>query len=276
MPVDVTSERAKPAPSPHWTQRWWFRLLLLAAALAIPPVVASPLDPRDIPALVAEVLQNPMIVQVPVLLPLAKLFAVTVLLAAWWSTAASARVLLAGYAAALVVVAVFQEIGSTPSHGWAWLVGNTMLMLVVAARCLWDLATHATPAGPRHLDRGRLWVLAPMLLAFLMPYAVDASGSVQPSVGWHLLTNEAAVTYCMVTPVVIGALLLYAGPVSRPTLSLSSFVGLYFGLLNLVMWWVMQPNNWWMGVLHVPLVILAAAGLIEAHAAPHRVVSGGG
>jgi len=247
-----------------WTRRWWFRLALLVVAMTIPPFVGSALDPTDIPQVVAEVLKDPTIVQMPTLLPLTKLLLLAVVLAAFWSATASARIVLAGNAVALAVVGVLQNMGHTASYGFVWLPGNTLIMLVVAARCVWDLAGRETGPGPRRLVPGRLWVLAPMLLAFLMPYAVDAAGHVRPSFGLEVITNEAAVTYCMITPVVIGALLLYARPVFAPTLSLISFAGLYFGILNLVIWWVLQPQNWWMGVLHLPLVVLAVTGLTVA------------
>ncbi len=82
-----------------------------------------------------------------------------------------------------------------------------------------------------------------------------------------MLTNEAGVTYCMITPVVIGALVLLDGQVAPATLSLISFVGLYFGIVNLLTWWRLTPENWWMGVLHLPLLILASYGLIVARSA---------
>jgi hypothetical protein len=252
-------------------------LALLLASFTIPPVVGSAFDRREIPELIAEVLKNPTIVQIPTLLPLAKLLLLSVLLVAFWSATASARIALAGYAVALVGVGVVQNMGHTPTYGFAWLPGNSLIILVVAARCAWDLARRETGPGPRRLVRGRLWVLAPMLLAFLMPYAVDVNGDVRPSFGPEVLTNEAAVTYCMITPVVIGALVLYARPISAPTLSLISFAGLYFGILNLVIWWALQPQNWWMGVLHLPLVVLAVTGLtISRQPEPAEVTSDAG
>ena len=74
----------------------------------------------------------------------------------------------------------------------------------------------------------------------------------------------------MITPVIIGALVLFARQVSSATLSLVSFVGLYFGIVNLLTWWVLNPQDWWMGVLHLPLVIMASYGLVVAHTEQRR------
>ena len=38
-------------------------------------------------------------------------------------------------------------------------------------------------------------------------------------------------------------------------------VGLFFGIMNMLTWFVFNPNSWWMGVLHLPLVIISLLGL---------------
>lgn len=49
---------------------------------------------------------------------------------------------------------------------------------------------------------------------------------------------------------------------SKPTFYMVSFIGLIFGIMNMLTWFVLQNQNWWMGVLHLPLLILSAYGLI--------------
>lgn len=66
-----------------------------------------------------------------------------------------------------------------------------------------DLAQGHTRITRAKLRPGRLWLLAPMLLALLMPYALE-QGTVTPSLA-SALWNEAGVTYCMITPVVLGS-----------------------------------------------------------------------
>jgi hypothetical protein len=59
-------------------------------------------------------------------------------------------------------------------------------------------------------------------------------------------------------------LLLFPKGIYRPTLSMVSYVGLLFGLLNMVTWFGVQNQNWWMGVLHLPLLIFSGYGLLVA------------
>ena len=104
-----------------------------------------------------------------------------------------------------------------------------------------------------------------MLLAFLMPYAVDGANVAQPALTWRVLDNEAGVTYCMITPVAIGLLLLYPKGVNMETLSVVSYIGFLFGLLNMLTWFILRNESWWMGVLHLPLFIIAFYGLVVAY-----------
>ena len=68
----------------------------------------------------------------------------------------------------------------------------------------------------------------------------------------------------MITPVIIGALLLFWRGVHRPTLAGLSFVGVVFGVVNTLLWFVLSSENWWLGVLHLPLLIISAYGLVVA------------
>lgn len=46
------------------------------------------------------------------------------------------------------------------------------------------------------------------------------------------------------------------------TLSIISFIGFIFGMMNILTWFVFQNQNWWMGILHLPLVILSFYALL--------------
>jgi hypothetical protein len=258
------------APKLALSQHWWFRLLLLVGALFIPPITEVRFASADTSKLIAAVLSHPLIVEVSALLPLAKVLLLLALLCAFRWRQAAPQILLGYYVVALVVTGVLQNMGHTDVFGFAWLTGNTFIMLVLAVQCAWEvLQLRATPE-PFVLPHRRLWVLVPMAAAFLMPYQLDRLETVRPYLGFGVLTNEAGLTYCMITPVIIGALVLFARQVSSATLSLVSFVGLYFGIVNLLTWWVLNPQDWWMGVLHLPLVILASYGLVVAHTEQRR------
>lgn len=255
------------------SHRIWFRILL-AACFVIPAVGEVPYDPAETPDVVRAVLQDPYAVSVAALLPLAKLALAVAAALPFLGVRWSGRILLGYYTGILIAVAFLQNMGDTVQFGYAWLIGNTVVQVVVAAWCLIDLVNGRTTLSRENLRPRRLWLLPLMALALLMPYDLDA-GQITPSLA-SVLGNEAGVTYCMITPVVLGVLLVFPDAVDRRTLSVISFVGLIFGLINLAVWFGLNPQDWWMGVLHIPLVITASYGLIESrHRKTHGPALGG-
>jgi len=81
----------------------------------------------------------------------------------------------------------------------------------------------------------------------------------------HLLTNESGLTYCMMTPVILAMMTLYHPAVNLAVLRVSSFVGMMLGTMNMLMWFVVIPPGWWMGVLHIPLLAISVYAFVLAH-----------
>ena len=44
------------------------------------------------------------------------------------------------------------------------------------------------------------------------------------------------------------------------TSNVISFVGLSFGIFNMMTWFGFNIENWWMGILHLPLLIVIYRG----------------
>lgn len=254
---------ARTASKKPLADRLWFRLFALAALFA-PCVTAAPYPAEETSGLIASVLAQPLAAATPALLPLAKLALLTAAIAPWVAKRDAGRWVMGYYAAILVVVGVFQNVSTATPYGWAWIAGNTMVQLLVAAVCLLDMRAERTRIERAGLERKRLWLIVPAALAFLMPYGTDAAGALVPAFDAGVLANEAGVTYCMITPVVIGTLLMFPRGVAPETLSFASLVGLAFGVMNLVTWFGLFPASWWMGVLHLPLVVTSAMGLVCA------------
>jgi len=104
------------------------------------------------------------------------------------------------------------------------------------------------------LNKKAIWIIPLMILAFLMPYIIENS-KIIPSIS-TIFTNEAGVTYCMITPVIIGMLILFSKNIDKATINIISFVGLSFGIFNMMTWLGFNIKDWWMGILHLPLLII--------------------
>jgi len=69
----------------------------------------------------------------------------------------------------------------------------------------------------------------------------------------------------MMTPVILAMMTLYHPAVNRAGLRVSSFVGMMLGAVNMIIWFVVMPSAWWMGVLHIPLLAISVYGFVLAH-----------
>jgi len=242
----------------------WLKIVL--TILFFVPVYAQvSYGPEEITDIIAYVLSDPLVVQVAWLLPIFKLLLLIAVILPSTGLKFMKRVPMGYYAFILLIVGVFQNMARTEAYGFVVLVGNILVQFAVLGFCLYDFIKGKTVIDSNNLNTGRLWVVPLMALALFMPYSMDCICTIYPAINLSVFYNEAGVTYCMITPVIIGLLLLYSDGVDKATLSVISYVGFVFGLFNMVTWFVMDSANWWMGVLHLPLLVIAFYGLIVAY-----------
>lgn len=231
---------------------WLIPGLALVAVMGVPAVLdGRAVVGQDTPALIREVLANPLVCAIPALLPAAKLLMVVVAALAVLGVPHAAHLLVAYYAAVLVIVGVFQNTADLGGRGFAFLAGNAVAQFALAAACLVSLRSMRAETVP--LRAGRAWVLPLGLLAAVFPYAT-AGGHAVPGLD-GALTNGAGVTYCMVTAVVAAAMFLRPDAFPAWLRVAVGTLGALFGVLNAVTWFVLAPQSWWMGVLHLPLLL---------------------
>ena len=242
----------------------WFKIIL-TVLIFLPCYTQVGYSSANTTNVIAAVLSHPMVTSIQWLLPIAKWLLLAFVIVSIIYEGFSKRILLGYYAFILLIVGVFQNIAFTEQYGFVWLIGNTLVQFMVLGYCAFDIIKDKTVIAKENLNKKRLWVIAPMILAFLMPYAINNENHVFPAFTPSVLFNEAGVTYCMITPIIIGILLLFSKGVHKPTLSVISYVGFLFGLLNMMTWFGIQTQNWWMGVLHLPLITLSFYGLLVAN-----------
>jgi len=251
----------------------WIKIVI-TVLFFVPAYAQVAYDPAQIPDIIAYVLSDPFIVQVAWLLPIFKLLllaAVVLPIIGASRLKYLSRTAMGYYTFILLVVGIFQNMATTAEYGFVFLIGNALVQLIVLAFCAYDFVKGKTIIENKNFNGNRIWVIPLMLLAFFMPYATDCICNIYPDISLSVFYNEAGVTYCMITPVVIGLLLLYSKGVDKATLSVMSYAGLLFGLINMVTWFGLNSDNWWMGVLHLPLMIISLYGLVVAYNEKHFI-----
>jgi hypothetical protein len=152
-------------------------------------------------------------------------------------------------------LALFQASAITEDYGFVILSGNLVLVFVLALAWVVETLVEGNDFSKRNIPLWKWWVAPLALLAYLAPVSSD---SIAPDFNLlSMLSNPACLTYCMFTPVVIAVLTLFHPVVNLPLLRLMSFVGIIFGLVNMITWFVISPEGWWMGILHLPLLLIS-------------------
>jgi hypothetical protein len=241
------------------TKKWWLYLALLLLFF-LPIQAARDFDPRESIDLIGQVLSNPLIYALPILMPVAKAVPV-VLIAGLLIFGNRVRRAFNLYVALLfLALAILQTTAVTDRYGLVAITGNLALILVVGLVWAWEVIVERNDFTPRGHRWWKWWVAPVAAVALLAP--VDAS-TMSPDFNLaRLLSNEAGLTFCMMTPVVLAVLTLYHPAVNPTVLRVSSFARILLGVVNMIVWFFVEPWGWWMGVLHIPLLSISIYGFV--------------
>jgi len=251
------------------TQRKWFYILvyLLFVVIAFLPLYTEhPYDPRDTQQVIFEILKR-------TALPHAAwgwvfhVLTLTVVGLAVWKPQVGGRAIAAYFGLNYLVIAAVQTHAEIPTYGLAVHTGALVADLLLGLLWLWVAWKDRLQVSLRDAPRWR-WVLFPLaLLAFWTPVAVDGTRFVPNFDPLLLLTSpDYGLAYCLLTPVFLFLLVLAYPKVDRLALHVTAFNGLLYGLFNLSLW--SNPDTRWMGVMHLPLLVLSLVAVVLAWRMP--------
>lgn len=236
------------------TGKWWFYLALFLLTF-IPAYTSKPYGSDESAGLVIAVLSNAVIYSWKALFPVFKIAPIMIFaaLAIWKNRAARAFHLYA--ALNFLVVGLFENMAFTRGYGFAVLIGNAAISMIIAASWFWEGVVRQSDLGRAKLTADRLWVLPLAALAFWYPINMS---TLAPDFKLHyLITSEAGVTFCMMLPVYLAVMLLFLPNVNVVTLRVTSFAGVVIGFLSAVQFFALNQGMGWMGMLHLPLLIIS-------------------
>jgi len=241
------------------TRKWWFYLLLLIP-IFIRACASKGFNAHQSMDVILNALANPLIFRIPILFPIVKMIPI-ILIVGVIVYGNRIRHFFNGYSAILFfLIAVFQNIAQTEKYGLVIVIGNLIMGLIVAFVWTWETFAAQNDFSPRKIPLWKWWVIPFALLALLSP--ID-SRTLAPDYSLErLITSESGLTICMMIPVMLGVLTLYYPTVNLPLLRIVSFVGIYFGIVNMIAWFLLFPFGWWMGVLHIPLLFISIYAFI--------------
>lgn len=238
-------------------RKWWFYVIGVIMLL-MPSIVQQPVSSENTPAVIQEVMQNPLFHGMTALFPLAKVILLFLITSTLIWKVKFTRTFSILSTVLLSFIAILQNISLDTRFGYAILVGNIILLAVLV--CAW---VYESKVCRNDFSKPRFgwWNFILLMLAFFAFWMPAQNGQMDFSIA-GLLMNEAGLTGCMVIPVLLSILLIYYPNLNDVTLRITSFIGLIFGIVNMITWFALNTAYWWMGIVHLPLLIISLTGLI--------------
>ena len=237
-------------------KRWFYAICIVL--LFIPSIVQQDVSPEKASLVVQEVMQTPLIYKIKIFFPIAKVWLVFLLIGGFIWKNKFRKTFALSISILSIFIMFFQNIALDTSFGYAILLGNILLQFVVILSWIYENKVCKNDFSEPRL---RWWNIVLFILAFIAFWMPALNGKMYFSLK-DLIMNESGLTYCMVTPIILSILLLYYPRINMITLRITSFVGLLFGILNMITWFILNTNFWWMGILHLPLLIISCVGLV--------------
>ncbi len=243
------------------SKKWHLPLsyIVLVLISVLPPITQAPYNPRNTQDVIFSILS---IAVQPYqawgwVFHVATLFLVLFIL---WRPEKAGRVL-AGYMGVnYMIIAALQTHATTVKYGFALQTGALVGTLVIGITWLVVAIKDGLRLSLNNVPRWSFLLLPLVLLVFWSPVKMQA-GAILPNFDPRLLLTSVdyGLSYCFVTPLFLFLLTLFSNNFTTFAFRISAFNGLLYGIFNLTHWF--NPNTVWMGVMHLPLLILSIVAL---------------
>lgn len=242
------------------TRKWWFFLIFILIQF-IPPYTSKGFEISEIGVVTGEVLSHSLVYNFPTFYPIFKILPLVLVICIILLRNRITRIFNLYVAITYLLFAFLQSIAFTEKYGLAIIIINMVMFLLVALFWFWEALIQKNDFSSPTKSTKKYWMVPLAFLAFWYPINPDTMG---PDFNiLYLLTNEAGLTFCMMTPIYISLLILYYPRVNLATLRVTSLVGTIIGLYNILTNFIMFPSLlWWNGILHLPLISISIYGLV--------------
>ena len=168
------------------------------------------------------------------------------------------RILAAYMGVDYLVIAFVQAMGTTEKYGFVIHTGALITSLVLGIAWIVVAARGTLRPSYESIPSLRYLLLPLALLVFWSPY----NDEVQPYFNPVLLITspDYGLTFCFTAPVFLFLLVLFYPKVDAFAYGITAFNGLLYGIFNLTHF--LNPQLRWMGVLHLPLLVISLCALM--------------
>ena len=168
------------------------------------------------------------------------------------------RVLAAYMGLDYLVIAVVQSMGTTEKYGFVIQTGSLIASVLLGIAWIVVAVRGALEPSYKNVPLLRYLLLPLAILAFWAPYNSEVQPYFNPTL---LITSpDYGLTFCFSTAVFLFLLVLFYPRVDVFVYRITAFNGLLYGLFNMTHFF--NPQLVWMGVLHLPLLVISLCALL--------------
>jgi hypothetical protein len=243
-------------------RRWFYPVIfvLLLIISMLPPITQVPYDPGNTQDVIISILMVS-------ILPYRSwgwvfhLATLAVVALAIFRPQIAGRVMAAYFGVNYLLIAALQTNAVTDEYGFAVHTGALVASSLLGILWLWVAWRDRLEASFKDVPTWRWSSLPLALLVFWSPIALEGNRVIPHFDPVLLLTSpDYGLTYCFMTPVFLSLLILFYPHVDLLAFRVTALNGLIYGLLNLTHWF--NPDRVWMGVMHVPLLVIPLMALL--------------
>jgi hypothetical protein len=241
--------------------KWLYPVIFVAIILinAIPSYSEVPYPPQD----TQDVIINLLMVAIEPYRVYAPFFHLATLLIAFgilWKPNKMGRLVAIYMGVNYLIIALVQSMGYTQKYGFVVHIAALLTMLLLGITWLVAAFRNKLILARRKISLPEYGLILLAVLAYWGPYSI-VNGTIRPDFDPLLLLTspDYGLTFCFTTPVFLLGLILFRVQGSQFAYRITAFSGLLYGLFNLTHWF--NPNTWWMGFLHLPLLIISVYAL---------------
>jgi hypothetical protein len=234
-------------------------IIIVLVCCMVPPFVSRGFSIAAIPSINSFILLHSIKHQFGAVVRYANSAALIIIVGAFFIGRIFARILSYYLAFMYVVAAFLQNISISSKYGIAICTSTWLISILVAlswlAEIKWKENDFSRP--PRWK---RLILLFPISILALWCPINPATNLPDPNMH-YLFSSGSSLTFCMMTIAAISILLAYYPAINFLLLGATGLFGFLIGLGNLWLEFIYIPQYYWVGIFHVPLVVLSFIGI---------------
>lgn len=247
------------------TRKWWFFLIILLIQF-IPPITQKPYDLSKFIEVIYFILGNSFnssleLYSLDLLLffLIIRIIPHLIFVSIIFFGDRANRLFTIYVSISYILIAFAQLIAITEEYGISIITNLFIVFILISISWFWELGVRKNDFTPQKRSIWKYWVVPLAFFAYWLP--IDMNTLLPDFNPLYLLVSISSLTFCMMTPLFLTVLILYFPKVNLVTLRTTSFIAIIIALYNIVPDFLINPSSlWWMGVLHLPLLIISIYG----------------